>query len=558
MKLALCSIASKYVHCTLAPLSLAAGVAAYAQTPVDCHVLEHTINAPDSRLLEAIYEAHADVVGFCCYIWNIETVERMVRVLRRVLPHVVILLGGPEVSSCPQQVLDRLPEVDYILCGEGEESLPRLLDALARGERPPAILPAVPLTALPPTPWTPQALAALDGRIAYLETSRGCPFSCAFCLSGKGSNVRFLDQERAEAELLLLANSGSRTVKLVDRTFNCNPQRAVGLWRFLLDAHREGSIPPGVCFHFEIGADLLDDQALELLATAPPGLFQLEAGIQSFYPQTLAAVNRVTDVARLEHNLSHLLAGGNLHLHIDLIAGLPQEDLAEFARSFDRAFALRPHALQLGFLKLLHGSRLRDEAQTLGLVYDPAPPYEVLSTPWMSYGDLLTLKAAEDALERLYNSGKFCGALDYVLTATGRSPMAFFIAMGQHSKARGGMGGISLAGYAALFLEHCLTLDGVEEEKLRNAMVLDCLATDNTGRLPPCLHRQTPALRGELRRLALTPQYTREGWDQAAAQGRLGAALLEGESPRLAVADHRRAHPVSGRYPVVLLPLTEA
>lgn len=559
MRLAICSISSQYVHSSLAPWYLEAAVRERCQTPVEPVVVEATVNQPDKVILEKLYRLDPRMIGFSCTIWNMETVRRIVACVAQLLPQAVLVLGGPEAGFHPQ-LLEELPMVHYLVEGEGEESLPLLWDKLARGEDPAAVpglwrrengalvgTPTQPLAQEPPDPYSPAYFAALQGRIAYVETSRGCPFSCAFCLSGRGDNSRFFSLERAKRDLLRLAGSGAKTIKLVDRTFNCSPRRADQIVAFLLERREAGDIPAGVCFHFEVAADLFDQESLALLAKAPAGLFQLEAGLQSFHGPTLEAVHRKTDLSKLEQNLRALLAPGNIHVHIDLIAGLPLEDLACFGRSFDRAYGLRPHMLQLGFLKLLYGSGLREEAGEHGFCFSPAPPYQVLSTRWLSYSDLLVLEETEDALERLYNSGRFPRTLDYVLGAGELGPFQFFQAMGRWAHRQLGERGASVDQYTGLLWDFAASLPGVEGEKLRDALVVDRLSWDNTGRLPPCLFRREEDLAGRLRAArGQSPQ-----WEQAARQGRLHGAVLS--TGQLAVADASAPSPVTGQFPVVIV-----
>lgn len=554
MKAAICAIDSQYIHSALAPWCLVAGVAAYAKRPAECEVIETTINQPLEVILEKISRSEAQVFAISCYIWNIGIVEQIGPALRTMRPQARIVLGGPEVSFRPGQILQQWGWVDMVLCGEGERPFAMLLDALAAGtnvahvpglcyrvqERlvcQPMYLPQDE----PPSPYTQGYLQTLNGRIAYLETTRGCPFSCSFCLSGVEQGVRFFSLERAKREMLLLARSGARTIKLVDRTFNCHPGRAYELFAFLIE-HAGKEIPPGVCFHFEVGADLFDERTLALLRTAPTGLIQMEAGLQSFYPPTLEAIRRKTDIEKLEHNLRALIAMDNMHIHIDLIAGLPYEDAEEFGRSFDRAFALRPHMLQLGFLKMLHGSPIRGQAEQWRYRFDSRAPYEITENQWLSQTDRQMLHVVEDVLERMYNSGRFLQTLDYLLSATGLRPFALFTAMGQGIAGLGETAGVSLDDYTERIWQVGQTLKGVAPMQLRDALVTDRLCTENTGRIPPCL-------RVEDRRLK---RYTKEVRARACYQTnpgvKAGTAILYAGTERLLVVDYARREALRGRY----------
>ncbi len=487
MQLLLCSASSKYIHSSLAVWYLAESVRQNCSQDIVTDVLECTVNQPIEEILQKIVDKRPDILAFSCYIWNISLVYKLLPQITKLLPKTIMVLGGSEVSHNPKEVLSNAPKADYIICGEGEFPFPLLINRLRsggdhfdipglcfRGEN--GIVqcnpPAAPLPE-PPCPYSDAYFHALASRIAYLETSRGCPFSCAFCLSGISRNVRFFGLERAKKELLLLANSGAQTVKLVDRTFNCNAARANALFRFVID-NAGASIPPGVCFHFEVAADLFGDETLALLASAPPGLIQLEAGLQSFNAKTLETANRKTDLDKLQKNILRLLAPQNIHVHIDLIAGLPYEDLSSFADSFDRAYSLSPHMLQLGFLKMLHGSALRSRAQELGYQYSPLPPYGIWSNPWLSAEDLQTIACAEVALQKLYNSGRFLLTLQYIFNATGLRPFVLFAAFGKEFQKAPLP--LSLASLCRLAYEHFAEHPSIDPARLRNALVRDLIA----------------------------------------------------------------------------------
>lgn len=585
MKAVICSLNSQYIHSSLAPWCLKAGVHAYGTRPVEVEVLEGTVNQPEEDILARLLDAQADALAFCCYIWNIAMVTVLSERYHALRPDTVLILGGPEVSFRGAQVLRDMPWISYVNCGEGERPFAHLLDILASessgtsdtgtfseleagldtvpglcrrlpesqepggsgessGDR---IAESAPYYTAeePPSPYTEEYLGRLQGRIAYLETSRGCPFSCAFCLSGRCDPVRFFDLDRAKREMLLLANSGAKTVKLVDRTFNCNRERAYELLEFLISrAGRE--IPEGVCFHFEVAADLFDDRTLRLLSAAPAGLIQMEAGLQSFHGPTLEAVNRKTDLDRLCRNLKHLLAPGNIHVHIDLIAGLPYEDMATFQSSFDKAYALRPHMLQLGFLKLLYGSRLREQAVEYGMVFSADPPYAFISGRWLTEGDVRYLQALEDVLERLYNSGRFRRTLAYLIRSASLTPFQVMGCLGQRLKEGGGTAGLSLEAYTARLLAACESLPGTDPAILRDMMVWDSLSTNRSGRLPACLHREDKRLKGIARRLARLSAYPEKGIKRA-------AAILYSQGNRMIAVEYVKANPITGQYPVMEL-----
>lgn len=428
MKTVLVALDSQYIHQNLAIRSLA------ACCPPSLRPLlrEYNINQQPFWILKDLLSLQPDLIGFSCYIWNIEFILHLCQDLKKALPCVRILLGGPEVSFTAKQWMDAHMEIDFILCGEGEDSLPMLLDALERKASP--AIPGViyrkggelsgddryqlisDLDRLP-SPYGENDTFTDEGKILYYESSRGCPFSCSYCLSGAmGGGVRERSLPRVKEDLRMFVQRQVPIVKLVDRTFNAHPARAKEIVRFI------NELGGSTRFHLEIGADLLDEEFLALFAASPIGTFQLEAGVQSCNPTTLDSVVRKTNLDRLEHNVRTLINCGKVHLHLDLIAGLPYEGMESFAHSFDRVYRMGPHQLQLGFLKLLKGSSLWKNAQENGLICRDYPPYEVLSTPWMSSWELLRLKEVEEVVERYYNTGRARRAMDYLMKTVFTSP----------------------------------------------------------------------------------------------------------------------------------------
>ncbi len=543
----LCALNAKYIHSSLAPWCLAAGVSAYAPE-ISASVCEGTINEPESAILQRITTQNPDVVTFTCYLWNIRQTLRIAAALKRENPAIIIALGGPEVSYNAAAVLRENLQIDYILSGEGETTVPALLRQLANGEAPhdidglctrAKISPPCVLSGAVPSPYTADYLTHLNGRIAYLETSRGCPYTCAFCLSGRCGKPRYFEPETAKQNILTLANSGAQTVKFIDRTFNANPRHANAILRFILENYG-ASIPAGVCFHFEIAGDIVTEETFELLAKAPVGAFQLEIGMQSFCAETLDAIRRKTDVHILQSNIRRLVAMQNMHIHIDLIAGLPHEDLKTFGESFNIGYALGANMLQLGFLKLLHGAAMREESDAFPCEFSPEPPYEVTRTPWLSPDDLTVLTACEDALERMYNSGRFRETAAYAISATGETPFAFYCALGMAARTLG-THNVPLDDYTAFLYTYLKGKCGIEENTLRDALVRDRLATNATGRLPACLHVADERLGKAVKLLAKNPS-------TAPQKGiKRGVAILYG-AQKIVFVDYTQKNLVTGRY----------
>ena len=373
MKTVISMLNSKYIHSSLAPWYLYSGVRAFCDKNVSAKVIECTVNEKTEKIISRLTAEKADVYAFCCYIWNIDCVKKIAEEIKN-QTGAKIIFGGPEVSYNADEILDNNSFVDFVLSGEGDDSFASLCNKIAengdlssvnglcfRQNGKNIISAPVVSSEEPLSPYCEEYFSSLGGRIAYIEASRGCPFSCAFCLSGRCGGLVLFDIERVKKEILLLAKSGTQTVKFIDRTFNSKTDRADEIISFIIENHGK-EIPRNVCFHFEIDGATLKDSTLSLLKKAPAGLFQLEIGLQSFNPDTLRAVHRNPDTSKLENTIRELVASGNIHIHADLIAGLPYENLESFKESFNRLYELRPHMLQLGFLKLLHGSELREKS----------------------------------------------------------------------------------------------------------------------------------------------------------------------------------------------------
>ena len=555
LRVTLFTLNSQYIHSALAPWCLKAGLSAFAQTPHEALVVEGTVNEPVGDVLKRLLESAPDALGISCYIWNIQAIARMLPMLRAALPDCVVVLGGPEVGHRAAGALNEYPDVDFILAGEGEMPFAHLVDAIS-GLQPLESVPglcwrldgetvvkeAYVHDRTAPSPYCPAYFEQLQGRIAYLETSRGCPYACAFCLSGRGETLRFLPLEQAFGEILRLAGSGAKTIKFVDRTFNADRKRALDILRFIADA-RGKEIPEGVTFHVEVAGDLLDDETLDLIARSPKGLFQFEIGLQSMREETLLNVRRKTDMARLLRNVSGLIAPGKAHVHLDLIAGLSGEGLAAFAAGFDLAHALHPHTLQLGFLKLLYGSAMREDPARYPCAFSPLPPYEVLETPDMSPEEFALLHKAEQALDKLYNSGRFIETLHFLTETCGISPFSIYMKLsGTVSE------GQSLDETTNRLYDFLCGWLPDESARIHDCLMYDRLAATLTSVLPVCLKVDgTPYHQAKQ---ALNRLLPKEG-----GTVRSLGFLKAGEHKALLYCDHIEKDPVTGRYEVVEIPL---
>ena len=545
MKIAVCQINSKYVHSSLAAWCLKAGCEEYAKIP--CRVVEGTINEKPQAVVGRIVELNPDLLGFCCYIWNIDYVKAVAKEVKALLPECKIVFGGPEVSYNAEEVLEKCSFVDFLISGEGELPFARLAESFwgeipkdlgicYRTSNETVISEPYISCAEPRAPYCKEYFDTLGGRMVYFETSRGCPYSCAFCLSGRCGGVRYFDIERVKKEILLLANSGAQTIKFVDRTFNANKKRANEIVRFICEEFGK-SIPEGVCFHFEIAGDIADEEFISLLTSAPKGLFQLEIGMQSFNEETLAAINRKTNCLQLREKIKALTSAKNMHIHIDLIAGLPLEGLASFKESFNTAYSLDADMLQLGFLKLLHGADMREKTEAYPCEFSKAPPYEVLSTPWLSAEDISLLKAVEDLLDRTYNSGRFRLTLEYAVGLFD-SPFDFF---SQVSKRLELAEKPSLDEFTEALYTALCGFEQIDREALRDALVCDRICATADGRLPEFLKVADPFLKTAKHFLEKNPTTKKD------VGVRRSVALLYGEKS-VVWCDHTEADKISGRF----------
>ncbi len=437
-KVLLCAVNAKYIHSNLAVRYLKK----YCESSIHHITLdEFSINDSINNILKSLYLSDADIYGFSCYIWNIRMVLDICSSLRKAKPGAVIILGGPEVSYDPESVLSVNEFIDYLVVGEGEASFLELLDSLTSTEpeligikgiayrdgRNIIVNPPRPLIEdLSHLPFPYKRFDDLNNRIVYYETSRGCPFNCQYCLSSTIHGVRFLPLERIKSDIRFFIEAGVRQVKLVDRTFNCDIDRAVTIMEYII------SLGGDTNFHFELAADLINDSFLDTARKSPAGLFQFEIGVQSTNPLTLHAIDRTMNFDKVSSNVNKLVSYGNSHIHLDLIAGLPYEDMESFRKSFNDVYSLHPDMLQLGFLKLLKGSAIREASTAYGMEYHSFTPYEVINTHWLTYSELLLLKDVEQVLEQYHNSGRFRNTLPFLLQSTRAEPFGFFLKLADY------------------------------------------------------------------------------------------------------------------------------
>ena len=493
MKIIISCLNSKYVHASLSPWCLLSGVREFSKNTYDIFVMESTINGDIDFFAQKIINEKPQVVAFSTYIWNVTKTLEICRIIKE-KHNCRIVLGGPEVAYRQKDVLEKYDFIDFVLAGEGEWTFPEFLDNIngdlsliaglsyrKNGEI--ITISEKEYKDTPPSPFTEEFFQNLNGRISYIETSRGCPYRCAFCLSGRCSPLRFFDLERVKKDIVKLANSGTQTIKFVDRTFNANSTRANEILLFIKENYGK-EIPQNVCFHFEIAGDILKDSTLEILSTMPEGAVQLEIGMQSFNEETLKTINRKTNTKKLIENIKKLISFNNMHIHIDLIAGLTGENLESFKNSFNMGYSLKAHMLQMGFLKLLYGADMRENSEKYPCTFNDIPPYEVTSTPWLSSDEIKMLKNCEDAVDRLYNSGRFLYTLNYLIDDVGISPFDVFNDFGNAVDGNK----MRLCDYAEKLYN--FFDDKCNKEILREKILCDLLSCSSSVQIPEILKRK--------------------------------------------------------------------
>ncbi len=442
MKILLAACNAKYIHSNPAVYDLRAFASEYKE-----HILlgEYTINQTKDEILKEIYRSGAEVVCFSCYIWNISFVRELIFDLKKILPGTAFWVGGPEVSFDAENFLKEMPQVTGVMVGEGEETFLELARYYIEKKGTLADIRGIAFREngeifhngwrkvmdLSRVPFAYEQTEDFANRIIYYESSRGCPFSCSYCLSSIDKKLRFRNLELVKKELQFFLDKKVPQVKFVDRTFNCKHDHAMEIWKYILE-HDNGVTN----FHFEISADLLREEELELMSRMRPGLIQLEIGVQSTNPDTIRAIHRNMDLKKLEASVARVKSFGNIHQHLDLIAGLPCEDYESFRRSFEQVYRMKPDQLQLGFLKVLKGSSMYHEAQKYEILYKEKEPYEVLSTAWLSYEDILKLKMVESMVGVYYNSGQFRKTLSWIETFY-QEMFSFYESLGAYYEEKG-------------------------------------------------------------------------------------------------------------------------
>lgn len=492
MKTILASIGAKYIHKTLAPWCLKA----YCDAQNDCGdiiVREYNVNNNHTAILGDICAQNPDILGFSCYIWNMDLIVRLISSLRELLPRCIIVLGGPEVSFVKNIPVSIRRFCDYIIQGEGEISFYRLIRTLIRGDTPQnRIIQNTGCSHFPdfPSPFTETFFNSfivngkntISNHLVYYESARGCPFSCAYCLSSATSDLLFLPLHRVKSDLALLVARGATCIKFVDRTFNANKYRALEILEYIYTLQTDCK------FHFEVAADLFDDDLFEIISQMPPTRVQFEIGIQSTNPETLNAVSRKTNTALVLENIRRLAGFQNCHIHVDLIALLPHETLATFRKGFDETMATRPHMLQLGFLKMLKGSRIRQESLRYRYIFLRHPPYEALASHCMTFSETMLLKGIEETVDKFYNSGLFFHSINYALGDLFESAFDFFRQLWLYAKVRDGTK-ISLKNAYELLMNFLLQFGNTDA--VYHFIKLDCLTYDAKYEKP----RAIPSLR---------------------------------------------------------------
>lgn len=502
----LSAINAKYIHSNLAVRYLKR----YCGTQIQgIDISEFSINDNIDRILKRLYKSGADIYGFSCYIWNINMVLSICSSLKKAKPEAVIILGGPEVSYDPKSILEDNISIDYIVVGEGEATFLDLLSCIIHGKGSlpdiPGIAyrngediiltqsrPLIPILDVLPFPY--DSLDGFENKIVYYETSRGCPFNCQYCLSSTIHGVRYISMDKLRKNISTFINAGIKQVKLVDRTFNCDINRSIEIMRYIMELNGSTN------FHFEIAADLINERFLDTVKMAPSGMFQFEIGVQSTNPKTISEIKRAMDFDKVKNNVDRLMSFDNSHIHLDLIAGLPYEDIKSFEKSFDDVYALKPDMLQLGFLKLLKGSGIRERSCEYGMEHHSFPPYEVIKTDWLSFHEMLMLKDIEHVLEQYYNSGRFKHSMNFLIHTLRMTPFAFYRSLSDYWNSKDHFNSSQSLNELYNILQHFVSdlysgvLSPDQFSLLNEYMKLDWLLYGRSGSIPQVIKRYDHSL----------------------------------------------------------------
>ncbi len=485
MKILLAACNAKYIHSNLAVYNLRAYAEEYRENII---LKEYTINQQKDEILRDIYLEKPDIICFSCYIWNISFVKEIAEDLKKILPESVFWAGGPEVSFDAEDFLKKNPGFFGVMVGEGEETFRELCRFYVDNKGNLEEIPGIAFYSgekirhngwreimdLSKVPFAYENMEDFRNKIVYYESSRGCPFSCSYCLSSVDKKLRFRNLDLVKKELQFFIDRKVPQVKFVDRTFNCKHSHAMEIWKYILE-HDNGITN----FHFEISADLLKEEELSLMEKMRPGLIQLEIGVQSTNPDTIKAIRRTMDFERLSEIVNKIHSFGNIHQHLDLIAGLPYENYDSFRNSFNQVYALKPEQLQLGFLKVLKGSLMKEMEEEYGIVHKEKEPYEVLSTKWLSYGEILKLKTVESMVEVYYNSGQFQNTLNYIESFF-EDAFSLYEELGKFYEEKGyhSISHSRMRRYEIL-LEFLEGYQEISREKVVDAMILDLYLREN-------------------------------------------------------------------------------
>ncbi len=561
MKILLTAINAKYIHSNLAVYSLQAYARRYAD---EIEIREYTINQTVDEILMDLYEEQPDVICFSCYLWNITYVELLLAELPKVLPEAKLWLGGPEVSWNAAEILEKYPMIQGIMYGEGEETFLELaeyfhgqeaengqekqladikgiayrnLSGGATVNEPQEVLD------LSTVPFVYENMDRFKNRIIYYESSRGCPFSCSYCLSSIDKSLRFREMELVKRELQFFIDHEVPQVKFVDRTFNCRHDHAMAVWSYIAE-HDRGKTN----FHFEVAADLLNEEEIRLIRSMRPGLIQLEIGVQSANERTIREIRRTMDIEKVRENVSRIKEKKNVHRHLDLIAGLPYENYGSFAASFDEVYRMRPEQLQLGFLKVLKGSLMHEKTKEYALLYQDRPPYEVLSTRWLSYGEIIHLKKVEEMVEVYYNSAQFANTMRE-LEKEFPSPFAMYESLASYYESEGlfGVSHSRITRYEILY--RFISGSGVKNpEEYQGWLTLDLYLRDNVRNRPEFLGEDKVSKEEAAafyRKEAQEHAYLRE-YDGYDGRQMRKMTHLEQFRGRLLLFDYRHRDPLTG------------